>query len=190
VAVVGIALGAVVVALMALVLMVVGMSDPAVPWVGLTPGADGVPNLVVQREGARGVTEVSLEAETSFDVLWSVERVSDEVWDGVVPVGGVPRGFEERVPARTESFPAGSTIVVTNGCYGSYVTMPRGALTPGAITTDDGVLDIDEFSAEGSAFSSCGPDDLKTPLAIAGGGVVLLLGGIVLLVATAGRRIT
>ncbi|ROS31712.1 hypothetical protein EDF34_1375 [Cellulomonas sp. PhB150] len=183
--------GAVATGLMALVLMVTMMSDPATPWVGLVPAADGAPTLVVQREGARGVTEISVEAGgASRDVLWSIDRVPGADWDGVVPIGTVPPAFRQRVPQGEGPLPAGSTIVVTNGCYASYLTMPRGTLEPGVVTTEDGPVLPDEFSSDGGGFTPCGSADLDVPLAIAGGGVALFVVGLVLLVVSAARRRT
>lgn len=188
--VIGTAIGATTVAVMALVLMVTGMSDPATPWVGLVPGPGGAPTLVVQREGAAGVTEVLVEsAAAPHEVLWSIERVPGAAWDGVVALGAVPQGFIPVVPAGNAPIPAGSTIVVTNGCYASYLTMPRKRLEPHMVTTEDEVVSLDEFSSDGGAFSSCGAPAVETPLAVAGGGLVLLLCGVVLLAAPVRRRI-
>jgi hypothetical protein len=169
--------------------MLTAMSDPATPWVGFVPGPDGAPTAVVQRSGAADVTQVLVEAsETDRTVLWAVDRTPGSDWDGVVRLGTVPAGFSESTALRAGPVPAGSTLVVTNGCYASYVTVPSGPLTPGVVTTEDGELGQDEFYGDGGGFTPCGPEEFRTPARIAVGGLLLVFAGVTALVVTARRR--
>ena len=58
------------------------MGDPATPWVGFVPGPDGTPTAVVQRSGAKSVTQVQVLAPDSATVLWEIDRVPGSSWDG------------------------------------------------------------------------------------------------------------
>ena len=173
----------------ALFSMVTLMSDPATPWVGLAPGLDGTPTVLVQRSGADAVSAISIEASRADQtVLWAIDRVPGSAWDGAAGLGTTPKGFVLRTAPGEVAIPAGSVVVVTNGCYASYVTMPVGPLTPGVVTTEGQEVSREEFSSNGSSFTPCGAAELRTPRRIAEGGVVLVVAGLVALVASVWRR--
>ncbi|WP_456847654.1 hypothetical protein, partial [Cellulomonas sp. P5_C6] len=182
-------LGCVVLGAIALVSILTRMSDPATPWVGFVPGPDGTPSAVVQRSGADAVTSVSVEAaDADRSVLWAIDRVPGSAWDGTLSLGSAPKAFVVKTALEGASIPAGSVLVVTNGCYASYATVPVGPLTPGVVTTEDQQVSLDEFYSDGGAFTACGAAEFETPLRIAGGGLVLLVAGLVALVASVRRR--
>lgn len=181
--------GGVVLGLMALLTMVTLMSDPETPWVGFVPGPDGTPTVVFGPAGAAGVTSVLVEApDDEYTVVWAIDRVPGSPWDGSVALGSVPQGFEPATELRGATIPRGSTLVVTNGCYASYVSVPDGPLKPGVVTTEDQQVTPEEFAADEVGFTPCGPTEFKTPLRIAGGGLAMLVAGSVALVAGAVRR--
>ena len=102
------------------------MADPATPWVGFVPGPDGTPTAVVERSGAKSVTQVQVLAPDTDTVLWEIDRVPGSSWDGTVTLGTVPKGFTMRAPMQGTSIPGGAYLAVTNGCYGSSATVPGG----------------------------------------------------------------
>ena len=180
----GLALG-----LMALASMVTLMSDPATPWVGFVPGQGGTPTVVVGPAGAAGVTSIVVEApDAEHTVVWAIDRVPGSSWDGSVALGTVPQGFVPTTERRGATIPRGSTLLVTNGCYGSYVSVPHGTLKRGVVTTDDQQVTLEEFAADEVGFTPCGPTDLSTPVRIAGAGLAILVVGLVALVAGTVRR--
>ena len=86
------------------------------------------------------------------------------------------------------SIPGGAVLVVTNGCYASYISVPSGPLTPGVVTTDSRQVSLDEFYSSGGAFTPCGAAEFRTPRRIASGGMVLLIAGVGALIASVRRR--
>jgi len=181
--------GTVVLGAITLVTMLTVMSDPATPWVGFVPGPDGTPTVVVQRSGATSVTQVQVRvSDTDRTVLWEIDRVPGSSWDGTVGLGDVPKGFMASHAMQGAAIPGGAVVVVTNGCYASYVSVPDGPLTPGVVTTDDQQVSLDEFYSSGGAFTPCGHAELRTQRSIAAGGLVLLSAGIGALIASIRRR--
>lgn len=173
----------------ALVTMLTVMSHPTTPWVGFVPGPDGTPTVVVQRSGATGVTGVQVRvSDTDQTVLWGIDRLPGSSWDGTVVLGDVPKGFVASTARQGAAIPGGAVVVVTNGCYASYASVPDGPLTPGVVTTDDEQVGLDEFSSSGGAFTPCGDAQLRTLRSIAAGGLVLLSVGVGALVASIRRR--
>lgn len=176
--------------LVALFSMLTVMSDPATPSVGLMPGPDGAPTALVQRAGAERVTRVQVRAsETDRTVLWDIDRVPGAPWDGTVQLGTLPKGFMLRTATPGSSIPGGAQVVVTNGCYASYITVPSGSLTPGVVTTEGRQISLDEFYSSGGAFTPCGAEEFRTPRWIAFGGLVLLIAGVGSLTVSARRRV-
>lgn len=179
--------GVVVLGAVAFVSMITLMSDPATPQVGFMPGPDGAPRAVVARAGADEVTTVELE-DADQSILWAIDRVPGSEWDGVVVLGTTPAGFVPRTALEGTSLPGSAELVVSNGCYASYESVPVGSLTPGVVTIDGDELGLDEFHSDGAGFTPCGATELRTPLTVAVGALVVLLAGLGALVASGRLR--
>jgi hypothetical protein len=180
----GLVLGAI-----AFIAMITLMSDPATPAVGFMPGPDGTPRAVVDSSAVDDVTHIEVYVEDEDQsVLWAVDRLPGAAWDGEVVLGTTPENFVLTTAPPEGAIPGGSVLLITNGCYGSYATVPAGPLKPGVVTMEDQELSLDEFNSGGLGFTPCGPAEFGTPIRIAKGALVLLVAGLAALVAARWRR--